>query len=123
MIGRGTVAAESVNLRKIPDGEVICELDKGACFDVINVRPPVPPATTEWLFVSVDHGNIGYVASRFVEWQRNVPSRPQPRPMPPDVHPVQPPKYAPPNVNVSRVIAVAIGICGAFAIIYFMMFG
>lgn len=80
MIGRGNVILEQLRLRKtIPYGESVMVLPIGTMVEVISVHHT---ETTEWLFVSTKGGNVGYVASRFVEWARSAPTIPQSRPIP-----------------------------------------
>lgn len=90
MIGRGTVKAAALRLRRsIPGGSVIRELPGGTAFDVVSV---VRTDTTEWLLIE-QAGELGYVAARFTEWSRTAPTIPQsrplsPRPPVPDVEPI-----------------------------------
>lgn len=130
MIGRGKVTADSLNLRKVPhDGEIIKELAKGTAFDVVDVKVT---ATTEWLLVCVDRmGCIGYLAAKFCEWQRNIPTRPQPRPVnphiPPDVMPRPPiwpkptPHVPPPLFADGAWFALAAGVVFTVIVLFWMV--
>jgi hypothetical protein len=75
---------EHVRFRRwIPDGPTIRTLDRGTELEVVRVQNT---DTTEWLHVFCEKtGEIGYVASRFIDWSRTVPTIPQPRPLPPPI--------------------------------------
>lgn len=123
MIGRGKTTADSLHLRKSPDGEIIEELAKWTLFDVVDVKVM---ATAEWLLVHVDRtGSVGYVAAKFVEWQRNIPTRPQSRPVnpyiPPDVMPSRPARPLPPLFPEWMPFALAAGVVFAIIAVFWLV--